>query len=789
MNVIALVSGGKDSFFSALHCLANGHRVVALANLHPGPAPGPEPGLSHGTAALPPPASAAVSGVLASSRVRGDDEQYELDQDLNSFMYQTVGHQVIPLYADATGLPLYRQPIVGGAGRHAKDYSHLAGADPDETESMVPLLRAVMAAHPEANAISAGAILSTYQRTRVESVATRLGLVPLAYLWKFPVLPGPAGSVAGDIQLLDDMAAAGMDARIIKVASGGLDDSFLWTNVASVKGRQRLMNAMRRFGAHETGAVIGEGGEFETLVLDGPSALFKQRIVVAEEDQAIIREGGGSSWLKLRNARLEAKNTTGTTVDVRIPDLLDADFRHVLDMLEKQPEDSESLEEDEVNDTGVQGDSVTYSTALNQWCFLGHGPSVEEQTASIVAEVRQRLQQCSLTPSAIISSTILLRRMADFPTINTVYGSLFDAPNPPSRVTVSCGDQLPAGVDVAVYLSVHNNLGPDDRQGLHVQSRSYWAPANIGPYSQAVSIPVSSLCTTGGNENTRSGLRLVTIAGQIPLVPATMALPSPDQGGLEMQIVLALQHLWRIGVEMGVEWWSSAVAYFPESLAGGLSMEAKAILAARAWEAAHVVTLPVEGEEGEDDEDGPDLWDRTFDARYRTLGEEGTGPKKVPDWDVVGPRRVVPAVFAAEVDELPRAAGVEWHAHVGFAGVDNGRVEVRRWVDGGREVYMTVVGAGEMSRFVQVIVAVGAGGDKGPAETKGEVDGIAAAALARLAGREVEVVPTVRYLVGGAWDESWGPVVPCKSLWDRKGRALESVAVYQMCLGSAGSLV
>ena len=35
LNVIALISGGKDSFFSLLHCIENGHRIVALANLFP----------------------------------------------------------------------------------------------------------------------------------------------------------------------------------------------------------------------------------------------------------------------------------------------------------------------------------------------------------------------------------------------------------------------------------------------------------------------------------------------------------------------------------------------------------------------------------------------------------------------------------------------------------------------------------------------------------------------------------------------------------------------------------
>ena len=35
MKVVALVSGGKDSCLNMLHCVANGHQIVALANLRP----------------------------------------------------------------------------------------------------------------------------------------------------------------------------------------------------------------------------------------------------------------------------------------------------------------------------------------------------------------------------------------------------------------------------------------------------------------------------------------------------------------------------------------------------------------------------------------------------------------------------------------------------------------------------------------------------------------------------------------------------------------------------------
>lgn len=35
MRVVALVSGGKDSCYNLLQCVAAGHEIVALANLQP----------------------------------------------------------------------------------------------------------------------------------------------------------------------------------------------------------------------------------------------------------------------------------------------------------------------------------------------------------------------------------------------------------------------------------------------------------------------------------------------------------------------------------------------------------------------------------------------------------------------------------------------------------------------------------------------------------------------------------------------------------------------------------
>ena len=165
LQVIALISGGKDSLFSLLHSLANNHHIIALANLCP-----PTPPTS-----LPP----------------------ESPTDLNSYMYQTVGYTLLPHYSTVLSLPLYRHPIMGSSVNTEKDYSAPScdkendAVSSDETEDLIPLLRKVLAAHPSANALCTGAILSTYQRTRIESVALRLHLIPLSYLWEYPSLPTP----------------------------------------------------------------------------------------------------------------------------------------------------------------------------------------------------------------------------------------------------------------------------------------------------------------------------------------------------------------------------------------------------------------------------------------------------------------------------------------------------------------------------------------------------------------------------------------------------------------------
>lgn len=428
LNVIALISGGKDSFYSILHCIRNGHKVVALGNLFPPP---------------PPPPPQSHPGPLA----KCGDAAEEGEQDLNSLMYQTVGHTVIPLYETALGIPLYRQQIIGSAIQTGTSYndSTIPAAETlapetesrdgkqDETESLIPLLKRVMVEHPDANAVSTGAILSTYQRTRIESVALRLGLTPLSYLWQYPALqPGTHAS------LLRDMQVIGLDARIVKVASGGLDESFLWENAASESGIRRVERSMKRFGVDGDGGVLGEGGEFETLVIDGPRSLFKGKIEIQEVDRRVVRGGGGSAWLRILDAKVQMKTTEVDKAVCRVPDILEPRFKDLLDSLGNDsytatlihPTSRSSLSASS-SDVDIANTKLSDLSSLTTsqdntlfWTVTGgrtdSSYTMTEQASEIINTVRLLLHHSSLDPSSIVSTTIILRSMQDFASINSV---------------------------------------------------------------------------------------------------------------------------------------------------------------------------------------------------------------------------------------------------------------------------------------------------------------------------------------------------------------------------------
>ena len=96
-----------------------------------------------------------------------------------------------------------------------------------------------------------GAIISNYQRHRVENVCKRLDFTSLSYLWQ-----------RNRVHLLDYLISNDVTAVLVKVSGYGLNPrKHLNKTLAEMK--MILHNNNRKYGLD----VCGEGGEYESLVL------------------------------------------------------------------------------------------------------------------------------------------------------------------------------------------------------------------------------------------------------------------------------------------------------------------------------------------------------------------------------------------------------------------------------------------------------------------------------------------------------------------------------------------
>lgn len=177
--------------------------------------------------------------------------------DPESMMFHVPNLSVTALQAEALGVPLLEET-----------------AQPGEDGELDALRRAFRRA--DAEGIVVGAIASDYQHSRVNRIAAELGLRVFAPLWR----QDPS-------RLVHDYIAAGLRIVFSSVSADGFDASWLgrpW-NTETVEDLLRL-HATR--GIHP----CGEGGEFETLVLDAP--FFAKGIEVLEATP--IWRGSAGVW-------------------------------------------------------------------------------------------------------------------------------------------------------------------------------------------------------------------------------------------------------------------------------------------------------------------------------------------------------------------------------------------------------------------------------------------------------------------------------------------------------------
>jgi diphthine-ammonia ligase len=227
VDATALVSGGKDSIYSAYLAECQGWNVRELLTLAP--------------------------------------------QDPESMMFHTPNLDLVALQAESWGKVHRRVELTGrGEALEGEELERALSGSPHRW-------------------IVAGAIASSYQYTRLVKIADRLGRRVYAPLW------GKAG-----LRVVREEVASGLDIRFVHLAAEGLPEGWIGRRLEGELLEERARRAVPPRGFHPA----GEGGEFETLVVDAP--FFRSRIAL---DAVEVMHRSGTVALKVQRAHLLPRNT------------------------------------------------------------------------------------------------------------------------------------------------------------------------------------------------------------------------------------------------------------------------------------------------------------------------------------------------------------------------------------------------------------------------------------------------------------------------------------------------
>lgn len=138
----------------------------------------------------------------------------------------------------------------------------------------------------DAEGVVCGAIASNYQKERIEKVCEGLRLKVLTPLW---------GS--NQESLIREIVKSGFEVIITSVAAEGFDESWLGRKIDE-KCIEDLINLNKKYGI----SILGEGGEYESLVLDCP--LFSRKIEITKAEKTWKDNAG---LMEVKDAKLVNK--------------------------------------------------------------------------------------------------------------------------------------------------------------------------------------------------------------------------------------------------------------------------------------------------------------------------------------------------------------------------------------------------------------------------------------------------------------------------------------------------
>ncbi|MEW6592753.1 MAG: diphthine--ammonia ligase [Candidatus Hadarchaeota archaeon] len=165
----------------------------------------------------------------------------------DSWMFHIPNIRMVDLFAECACLPLVK---VETSGEKDKELSDLEGA----------------LSEIDVDGVVSGAIASSYQKKNIGAICSRLGLESLTPLW-----------AENPLDILRDLLRERFEVIVTAAAAEGLGPEWL-----GKKLDKNAIGELAELGKGRGISPVGEGGEYESLVLDAP--FFKSRIRILEAE-------------------------------------------------------------------------------------------------------------------------------------------------------------------------------------------------------------------------------------------------------------------------------------------------------------------------------------------------------------------------------------------------------------------------------------------------------------------------------------------------------------------------
>ena len=185
----------------------------------------------------------------------------------DSWMFHYINIHLVDLFAEAVEIPLRKAETCGIKEKEVEDLKHLI-------EKL------------NIEGIVSGAIASDYQKARIDGICRHLSLESIAPLWhKKP------------LNILNEILDLEFEVIITGVYANGFNKEWLGRKIDE-DAIKDLIELNREYDV----SFVGEGGEYETLVLDAP--FFKKRIKVIKAEKVWENQSG---YFLVTKAKLENK--------------------------------------------------------------------------------------------------------------------------------------------------------------------------------------------------------------------------------------------------------------------------------------------------------------------------------------------------------------------------------------------------------------------------------------------------------------------------------------------------